>query len=140
MCASALAAVSAAPARFSQPRSTQRYASRQKEEDEDALRLALIRLAKQYGRYGYRKITALLRIEGWKVNHKKVERLWREEGLQVPDATNPANDYRITSILSFACVPCIQTISGALTLFRIGCSGDAATGCLPSWMNIHASV
>ena len=47
-------------------------------------RLALIRLGKQYGRYGYRKITALLRIEGWSVNHKKVERLWREEGLQVP--------------------------------------------------------
>ena len=46
--------------------------------------LALIRLAKQYGRYGYRKITALLCIEGWSVNHKKVERLWREEGLQVP--------------------------------------------------------
>ena len=44
----------------------------------------MVRLAKQYGRYGYRKITALLRIEGWRVNHKKVERLWREEGLQVP--------------------------------------------------------
>jgi putative transposase len=42
------------------------------------------RLAKQYGRYGYRKIAALLRIEGWQVNHKKVERLWREEGLQIP--------------------------------------------------------
>lgn len=52
--------------------------------DEDNLRLALIRLAKQYGRYGYRKIAELLRIEGWKVNHKKVERLWREEGLQLP--------------------------------------------------------
>ena len=41
-------------------------------------------LARQYGRYGYRKITALVRIEGWRVNYKKVERLWREEGLQVP--------------------------------------------------------
>ena len=69
---------------LNQPRSTQRYGSRRKTEDEEALRLALIRLAKQYGRYGYRKITALLRIEGWSVNHKKVERLWREEGLQVP--------------------------------------------------------
>ena len=37
----------------------------------------MIRLAKQYGRYGYRKIAELLRIEGWHVNHKKVERLWR---------------------------------------------------------------
>jgi len=46
--------------------------------------LALIRLAKQYGRYGYRKILELLRIEGWRVNHKKIERLWQEEGLQLP--------------------------------------------------------
>ena len=53
-------------------------------DDEEALRLALIKLAKRYGRYGYRKITALLRMEGWDVNHKKVERIWREEGLQRP--------------------------------------------------------
>ena len=45
--------------------------------------MALIRLAKQYGQYGYRKITELLRVEGWRINHKKVERLWREEGLQL---------------------------------------------------------
>ena len=44
----------------------------------------MVRLAKQYGRYGYRKIATLLRVEGWQVNHKKVERLWREEGLQIP--------------------------------------------------------
>ena len=53
--------------------------------DDDALRLALIRLAKQYGRYGYRKVAELLRMEGWRVNHKKVEWIWREEGLQQPD-------------------------------------------------------
>jgi putative transposase len=52
--------------------------------DDDALRLAMIRLAKQYGRYGYRKVAKLLRIEGWHVNHKKIERLWQEEGLQLP--------------------------------------------------------
>jgi putative transposase len=51
---------------------------------EDDLRLGLIRLAKQYGRYGYRKIGELLRAEGFAVNHKKVERIWREEGLQLP--------------------------------------------------------
>ena len=44
----------------------------------------MIKLAKRYGRYGYRKIAALLRMEGWKINHKKVEQLWREEGLQLP--------------------------------------------------------
>src|SRR5690606_4645120 len=64
-------------------RSTHQYKIAAGSSDED-LRLALIRLAKQYGRYGYRKITRLLQIEGWRVNHKKVERLWREEGLQLP--------------------------------------------------------
>ena len=44
----------------------------------------IIELATQYGRYGYTRITALLRREGWKVNHKRVERLWRPEGLKVP--------------------------------------------------------
>jgi transposase InsO family protein len=44
----------------------------------------IIELAKVYGRYGYRRITALLRREGWKVNHKRVERIWRREGLKVP--------------------------------------------------------
>jgi transposase InsO family protein len=41
-------------------------------------------LAAQYGRYGYRRITALLRMEGWPVNPKRVERIWRAEGLKVP--------------------------------------------------------
>ncbi len=41
-------------------------------------------MASEYGRYGYRRITALLRHDGWRVNHKRVERLWRQEGLKVP--------------------------------------------------------
>ena len=44
----------------------------------------IIELASQYGRYGYRRITALLQGESWQVNHKKVERIWRREGLKVP--------------------------------------------------------
>ena len=52
--------------------------------NDDDLRLAMIRLAKNYGRYGYRKVLELLRIEGWCINHKKLERLWSEEGLQQP--------------------------------------------------------
>jgi putative transposase len=64
-------------------RSSFRYQSAPSD-DEEELRLALIKLAKRYGRYGYRKIAALLRMEGWAVNHKKVERIWREEGLQLP--------------------------------------------------------
>ena len=57
---------------------------REKPEDECILRKDIVRLAEKYGRYGYRRITALLKTEGWKVNHKKVERIWREEGLKVP--------------------------------------------------------
>lgn len=45
----------------------------------------MIRLAKKYERYGYRKIAELLRIEGWRINRKKVERLWCEEGLKLPE-------------------------------------------------------
>jgi putative transposase len=66
-----------------QHRSTQRKAPRGKE-DEAQLTADLIELARQYGRYGYRKIAALLRDAGWLVNDKRVERIWRREGLKVP--------------------------------------------------------
>jgi len=52
--------------------------------DEASLTVDIVRLASQYGRYGYRRITALLHVEGWQVNHKRVERIWRREGLKVP--------------------------------------------------------
>jgi len=52
--------------------------------DEDVLTAAIIQLASQYGRYGYRKVTGLLRNAGWHVNRKRVERIWRREGLKVP--------------------------------------------------------
>lgn len=48
------------------------------------LTVVIIQLASQFGRYGYRRITALLRRAGWNVNHKRVERIWRREGLRVP--------------------------------------------------------
>jgi len=44
----------------------------------------MIALAREYGRYGYRQITGMLNLEGWHVNHKRIERLWRQEGLKVP--------------------------------------------------------
>ncbi|MBP0447350.1 IS3 family transposase [Roseomonas sp. SSH11] len=66
-----------------QHRSVQRKAPRQAD-DEAALTESIIGLARQYGRYGYRRITALLRAEGWRCNHKRVERIWRREGLKVP--------------------------------------------------------
>ena len=66
-----------------QPRTTQRREV-QVPDDEPRLVGRIVDLAGRYGRYGYRRITALLRIEGWTVNHKRVERLWRQEGLKVP--------------------------------------------------------
>jgi transposase InsO family protein len=66
-----------------QHRSTQRK-SAVVIEDEAALTSAVVALALQYGRYGYRRITALLRRDGWTVNVKRVERIWRREGLKVP--------------------------------------------------------
>jgi transposase InsO family protein len=53
-------------------------------DDEAALTADIIALARQYGRYGYRRIAALLRTAGWAVNKKRVERIWRREGLKVP--------------------------------------------------------
>ena len=52
--------------------------------EERRLTERITHLASLYGRYGYRRITALLRHEGWRVNHKRVERIWRREGLKVP--------------------------------------------------------
>ena len=66
-----------------QHRSTQRNISKTTD-DEAALTAEIIALAIQYGRYGYRRITALLRNAGWVVNVKRVERIWRREGLKVP--------------------------------------------------------
>ncbi|MFZ2099507.1 MAG: IS3 family transposase [Oricola sp.] len=66
-----------------QPRATQRRRPIIRD-DEEALTTAIIRLATTYGRYGYRRITALLRVEGWRANLKRVYRIWRREGLKVP--------------------------------------------------------
>ena len=66
-----------------QHRSTQRKAP-ETADDEAALTGSIVDLAREYGRYGYRRVTALLRAEGWACNHKRVERIWRREGLRVP--------------------------------------------------------
>ena len=66
-----------------QHRSTQRKVPT-RPDDEAALTADIVALAVQYGRYGYRRIAALLRAAGWIVNLKRVERIWRREGLKVP--------------------------------------------------------
>jgi len=64
-------------------RSSVRYV-RSHKDDEEPLSKRIVELATDYGRYGYRRITALLQADGWRVNHKRVERIWRQEGLKVP--------------------------------------------------------
>ena len=66
-----------------QYRPTQRHVAVVKS-DEDTLTSAIVELATQYGRYGYKRVTGLLREAGWRVNKKRVERIWRREGLKVP--------------------------------------------------------
>ena len=66
-----------------QARSTQRQQAVMSDR-ESVLREEIVDLASQYGRYGYRRVTALLHNDGWRVNHKCVERIWRQEGLKVP--------------------------------------------------------
>jgi putative transposase len=83
-CKPSLVCPSGGPARSSASTfSTQRKAPRTPE-DEAALTADIIELARTYGRYGYRRITALLHQAGWAVNAKRVQRIWRREGLKVP--------------------------------------------------------
>jgi putative transposase len=69
-------------------RRTQRYAAIPRI-DEDALTEAIVALASAYGRYGYRRITALLQRAGWQVGKDRVQRIWRREGLKVPQKQRP---------------------------------------------------
>ena len=69
-------------------RGTQRYEPVHRL-DEDELTQAIIALAANYGRYGYRRITALLRRAGWQVGKDRVQRIWRREGLKVPQKHRP---------------------------------------------------
>jgi len=64
-------------------RSSCRYKPKKAEEEERLIK-DITELVKQYGRYGYLRITAKLREQGWKVNRKRVQRIWRQEGLKVP--------------------------------------------------------
>jgi len=71
-----------------QNRTTQRY--RQTSKDFSVLvRQAVINYATEYGRYGYRAVTDLMRQDGWGINNKRVERIWKQEGLKVPQKHRP---------------------------------------------------
>jgi putative transposase len=90
-----------------QHRSTQRKAPRGAD-DEQALTEDIIALARQYGRYGYRRVTALLRSAGWSVNRKRVERIWRREGLK--GRTHDGRKFRILTIIDEGSRECLALI------------------------------
>jgi putative transposase len=111
-----------------QHRSTQRKIAKARD-DEAALTADIIALAIQYGRYGYRRITALLRNAGWVVNTKRVERIWRREGLKVP-ARQPKRKRLWLS--DGSCVrlrPEHPNMSGHTTSSKIGPTTDGNIAC-----------
>src|SRR5207244_2291972 len=67
-----------------QPRATQRQQPKKTKEGEERLVQRMLELVGQHPRWGYRRVGVLLRREGWRVNHKRVYRLWRQQGLKVP--------------------------------------------------------
>jgi hypothetical protein len=69
-------------------RTTQRYQAPHCD-DEDRLTRSILALASKYGRFGYRRITALLKLAGWRVGKDRVQRIWRREGLKVPARQKP---------------------------------------------------
>ena len=99
---------------INQHRSVQHYVA-QPWEDEDALTAAIIQLARQFGRYGYRRITALLRQAGWNVKHKRLERIWRREGLKVPRSNRREDGSGLTMARVYDCVHSTGTTSGLTT-------------------------
>ena len=73
-----------------------------KRSDEDEIRTAIILLVTNYGRVGYRLVTYMLRNEGILINHKRVERIWREEGLKLPKKQIKKRRLWLTDV---SCIP-----------------------------------
>src|SRR5262245_51616308 len=129
-------------AALGQHRSTQRKVPRGRD-DEERLTADIIELARQYGRYGYRKIAGLLRQAGWLINDKRVERIWRREGLKVPHKQPKRGKLWRTDRAS-GCGRSTAITSGPTTLSRTAPTTDAGIGCstcsTSSPMNVWRSV
>ena len=110
-----------------QHRSTQRKIPTTPD-DEAALTADVVALAIQYGRYGYRRITAMLRSAGWTVNLKRVERIWRREGLKVP-ARQPKRSRLWLNDRACGCGRSARTTSGLTTSSRPGLMTVGRSGC-----------
>ena len=86
----------------------------------------MVKVAGRFGRYGYRMVTGMLRAEGWVVNHKRVERIWREEGLKVPGAAAEAR----SAVAQRRIVhPAEAAVSGPRLVVRLRGLEDARQAC-----------
>ena len=115
-------------AALGQHRSTQRKVPRGRK-DEEQLTADIVEFARQYGRYGYRKIAGLLEQAGWLVNDKRVERIWRREGLKVPQK-QPKR--RRVWLADGSCIrrdPSTAITSGPTTLSRTAPTMDGNIEC-----------
>ena len=119
--------VNGGPAVCSISREAQRYQPTQRQ-DEGRLTQAIIALACQYGRYGYRRITALLQLAGWFVGKDRVQRIWRREGLKVPAKQSPADDSGSTTDPASGCGPSGGITYGATTSWKRARTTGAACG------------
>jgi len=88
-------------------------------EDEDILTSRIVALASEYGRYGYRRITAMLRKEDWQVNHKSVERIWRREGSKFLKNSLNAGVYDSMMVRSCAREQSSPNMSGVMISWKI---------------------
>ena len=99
-------------------------------DDEERLTADIVELARQYGRYGYRKIAELLRTTaGWVVNDKRVERIWRREGLKFPPNNPNAAGSGWRTAGACGCAPSGLTMSGLMTSSRIAPMREGNIGC-----------
>ena len=99
---------------LSQPRRTQRYQPKPNPQ-EDNLTAEIRMLSLKHPRYGYKRITALLKRSGWRVNRKRVHRIWRREGLKVPIRQRKKSRLWLEGA-RYALNPGAATTSGATTL------------------------
>ena len=115
-------------AALGQHRSTQRKVPRGRP-DEERLTADLIALARQYGRYGYRKIAGLLEQAGWIVNDKRVERIWKREGLKVPISNPSAVGSGWPTDHASGCGRSTAITCGPTTLSRTGLMTEGDIAC-----------
>jgi putative transposase len=103
--------------------------------DDAALTADIVALATEYGRYGYRRITAMLQAAGWAVNVKRVERIWRLEGLKVPGKQPKKSRLWLNDAPAFGSDPSGPIMSGLTTSSRTALTTAGSSACSMSSMS-----